>query len=65
MHHAVAERRGLDDALFGVNNDKLAVIAMPIRFIRQFPPQNKQIFFQAISEFQNGTAITFALSGAR
>jgi hypothetical protein len=62
MHHAVAKRSGLDGALLGIGNDKLAVAAVFIRLKLQFPTQREQIFLQFITEFQNRTAVAFAFS---
>ena len=60
MHHPVAERSRLDNALFGIGNDELPIAAVLIRLMRQFPLQRKQVFFELVAEFQNRTAVTFA-----
>jgi hypothetical protein len=60
MHYTIAERSRLDDAFLGIGHDELPIAAVLIRLMRQFPLQRKQVFFELVPEFQNGTAVTFA-----
>jgi hypothetical protein len=60
MYHAITERRSLDDTLFGIIHNKFAVPAMPVYFMRQFPPQREEVFLKPVAKFQNGAAIALA-----
>lgn len=62
MHHAVTKRSGFYNSLLGISNDELAVAAMFICFMRQFPTQREQVFLKFVAEFQNGTAVALALA---
>ncbi len=48
MHHAVAKRRGGNQARLGVVNAKRKILARRVRLVFQFRLQARQIFFQII-----------------
>jgi len=41
MSYSIAERSSFDSSLLGISNDKLAVAAVFICFMRQFPTQRE------------------------
>ncbi len=64
VYHAIAEGRRLDDALFRVRHDELAVTAVFICLMREFEAQREQIFFKFVAELQNRTPVAFTGTGA-
>ncbi len=60
MHDAIAERSSFDDALFGIVHHKFPIATVPIGLTRQLRTQRKQIFFERITELQDGGTIALA-----